>query len=281
MIQIAALLIARYGIDAVLNVNSVGDANCRPRYRAALLEHFRPHAAGLSADSQRRLERNPLRILDSKDPKDAPFLAGAPTMLDLLCDECRTHFAALRAYLDALGIAYVVNPRIVRGLDYYTRTVFEFVSAAIGAQSTICGGGRYDGLVGELGGPPTPGVGFGLGLERFLMVVEKLEAGRAPERRGVQAIALGEAARDRLLPIVGSLRALSAEPTFADWQGRKLAAQFKLADRNGARWALILGDDELARGEIVLRDLVARADRRLPLAGSAAEVARTLVEATA
>ncbi len=199
VIGIAALLIARYRLDAVLNINSVGDANCRPQYRAALLEHFRPHAAQLSADSQRRLERNPLRILDSKDPQDAPFVAGAPAMLDLLCDECRVHFDALRGYLDALGIAYVVNPRIVRGLDYYTRTVFEFVSSALGAQSTVCGGGRYDGLVQELGGPPTPGVGFGLGIERFLMVVEKLEAGREPERRGVQAIALGEAARARLL----------------------------------------------------------------------------------
>jgi histidyl-tRNA synthetase len=281
VIQIAAMLLARYGItDAVLNVNSVGDKVCRPVYRQALLDHFRPHAAELSADSQRRLERNPLRILDSKDPHDAPFVASAPTMLEYLCPECRAHFDALRAYLDALGIAYVVNPRIVRGLDYYTRTVFEFVSSAIGSQSTVCGGGRYDGLVEELGGPPTPGVGFGLGIERFLMVVEKLAGDHAPPRRGVQAIALGEAARERLVPIVGALREASAEPTFADWQNRKLTAHFKTADRNNARWALILGDDELASGEIVLRDLLARSDRRLPTAGPAAEVARLLVEAT-
>ncbi len=161
----------------------------------------------------------------------------------------------------------MVNPRIVRGLDYYTRTVFEFVSSALGAQSTVCGGGRYDGLVEELGGPPTPGVGFGLGLERFLMVVEKLAGEHAPPRRGIQAIALGEAARERLIPIVGALRERSAEPTFADWQARKLTAHFKTADRNNARWALILGDEELAAGEIVLRDLLAREDRRLPLAG--------------
>ena len=281
VIQIAALLLARYGIDAVLNVNSVGDAVCRPAYRQALLDHFRPHAAELSADSQRRLERNPLRILDSKDAKDRPFVETAPTMTDLLCDECRAHFAALQRDLDAIGIAYVVNPRIVRGLDYYTRTVFEFVSSAIGAQGTICGGGRYDGLVAELGGPPTPGVGFGLGLERFLMVVAKLAGEHEPPRRGIQAVALGDAARERLVAIVAALRAQAAEPVFAEWLPRKLTAHFKIADRNHARWALILGDDELARGELVLRDLVAREDRRLPLFPAAAEVARTLVEATA
>ena len=281
VIQIGALLIARYGITgAVLNLNSVGDDVCRPRFREALLAHFRPHLAELSADSQRRLERNPLRILDSKDQKDRPFVATATTMIELLCDDCSAHFAAVRRALDALGLAYVINPRIVRGLDYYTRTVFEFVSSALGAQSTVCGGGRYDGLVAELGGPPTPGVGFGLGLERFLMMVEKLAGNEVPARRGVQAIALGDAARERLQTIVGALRAATPTPTFADWQGRKLAAQFKTADRNNARWALILGDDELAGGEIVLRDLAARSDRRLPLAGSAAEVAALLVEAT-
>jgi histidyl-tRNA synthetase len=281
VIQIAALLIRRYGIgDAELNVNSVGDAVCRPVYRQALLDHFRPHAAELSADSQRRLERNPLRILDSKDPKDAELVASAPSMLDHLCDDCRAHFAALRRYLEALGITYTVNPRIVRGLDYYTRTVFEFVSSALGAQSTVCGGGRYDGLVAELGGPPTPGVGFGLGLERFLMVVDAVAGDHAPPRRGIQAIALGDAARDRLMAIAGALRERTAEPTFADWQVRKLTAHFKTADRNNARWAVILGDEELAKEEIVLRDLLARSDRRLPLVADAAEVARILVEAT-
>jgi histidyl-tRNA synthetase len=281
VIQIAALLLRRYGLgEAALYVNSVGDANCRPAYREALLAHFRPHASELSADSQRRLERNPLRILDSKDPQDAAHVASAPSMLDHLCDDCRAHFAALRRYLDALGIAYEINPRIVRGLDYYTRTVFEFVSSALGAQSTVCGGGRYDGLVAELGGPPTPGVGFGLGLERFLMMVEKLAGDHAPPRRGIQAIALGEPARERLVAIAGALREQSGQPTFADWQDRKLTAHFKTADRNGARWAVILGEDELAKGEIVLRDLLARSDRRLPMVADAAEVARILVEAT-
>ncbi len=190
-----------------VRLNSVGDDVCRPRYREALLAHFRPHLAELSADSQSRLERNPLRILDSKSPADAPFVATAPAFLDTLCDECRAHFDGVRRYLDELGIAYEVDPRIVRGLDYYTRTVFEITSTALGAQSTVCGGGRYDGLVSSLGGPPTPAVGFGLGLERFLMMVDAAKAGAAEPRRGVQAIALGAAARERLIPLAGRLRA--------------------------------------------------------------------------
>jgi len=281
VIQIAAQLIARYGIDdATLNVNTVGDGECRPRYREALLAHFRPHAADLSEDSQRRLERNPLRILDSKDERDLPFVATAPKLIDLLCEGCRAHFDALLGYLDALGIRYVVNPRIVRGLDYYTRTVFEFTSGVLGAQSTVCGGGRYDGLVAELGGPPTPAVGFGLGLERFLMMVAATAGDHLPVREGIQAIALGQEARGRLLPIVAALRAHAPRPTYADWQDRKLTAHFKIADRNGARWALILGADELAAGEIVVRDLLAREDRRLALHGSPAEVAHRLAEVT-
>jgi histidyl-tRNA synthetase len=282
VIQIAAMLIRRYGLhDARLNINSVGDARCRPLYREALLAHFRPHAAELSEDSRRRLERNPLRILDSKDPADRPFVESAPTFLDVLCEDCRAHFATLCHELELLGIPYVVNPRLVRGLDYYTRTVFEFISGSLGAQSTVCGGGRYDGLVAALGGPDTPGVGFGLGLERFLMMIAAAAGDHIPPREGVQAIALGEPAKERLLPIVAELRELTPHPTFAEWEDRKLTAHFKTADRNNARWAVILGENELASGELVLRDLLAREDRRLPLAASAAEVARTLVEATA
>jgi len=278
VIAVANALIARYGLGGVtVRLNSVGDDVCRPRYRDALLAHFRPHAARLSEDSQRRLERNPLRILDSKAAEDAALVASAPTLQDVLCDECRAHFSAVRDYLDALGIAYVVDPRLVRGLDYYTRTVFEITSTALGAQSTVCGGGRYDGLVASLGGPPTPAVGFGLGLERFLMMVAAARGEAEPERAGIQAIALGAAARSRLVPIVGALRAHL--PTFVDFGDRKLTAHFKAADRNRARHAIILGEDELAAGELVLRDLEARSDRRLPLAADAERVAAIVVEA--
>jgi histidyl-tRNA synthetase len=280
VIGVATALIDRYSLGGVtVRINSVGDDVCRPRYREALLAHFRPHAAELSEDSQRRLERNPLRILDSKAAQDAALVASAPALLDVLCEDCRAHFAAVCAYLDASGIRYMVDPRIVRGLDYYTRTVFEITSDALGAQSTVCGGGRYNNLVAALGGPPTPAVGFGLGLERFLMMVAAAAGDVETPRRGIQAIPLGAAARERLVPIVGALRAHGGTPTFIDYGDRKLAAHFKLADKNRARYALILGDDELATGEFVLRDLEARTDRRLPLAAVADRVATTLVEA--
>jgi histidyl-tRNA synthetase len=279
VIGVAVALINRYELSGVtVRLNSVGDAVCRPRYREALLEHFRPHEAELSEDSRRRLERNPLRILDSKSPADAPFIATAPTLQDVLCDDCRAHFASVRAYLDALGIPYEVDPRLVRGLDYYTRTVFEITSTALGAQSTVCGGGRYDGLVESLGGKPMPAVGFGLGLERFLMMVEAAGGSSVPGRRGVQAIALGAAARERLVAVASALRLATTAPVFFDYRERKLFDQFKIADRNGARWALILGDDELAAGEIVLRDLEARNERRLPLADVVNVVSQATVE---
>jgi histidyl-tRNA synthetase len=282
VIQIARALVARYGIaDVRLQINSIGDGVCRPAYRAALLEHFMPHRAALSDDSQRRLERNPLRILDSKAPEDAPYIANAPTFIDTLCPACATHFAAIREYLTATGLAYDVNPRLVRGFDYYTRTVFEISSAALGAQSAVCGGGRYDGLFESLGGPPTPAVGFGLGLERFLMVVRATRGEDEPPRRGFQAIALGATSRARLLPIVAALRSVAEMPAYMDFADRKLTAHFKTADRNGARYALIMGDDEVASGQVVLRDLITREDRRIPAAAAAEDTARALVEATA
>ncbi|MFN2459096.1 MAG: histidine--tRNA ligase [Candidatus Velthaea sp.] len=282
IVHVAATLVARYGIaDARVQINSIGDDACRPAYRDALLAHFRPRALELSADSQRRLERNPLRILDSKDAADAALIAAAPAFLDTLCDACAAHFAAVRAYLDAIGLAYDVNPRLVRGFDYYTRTVFEISSQALGAQSAVCGGGRYDGLIEALGGPATPGVGFGLGLERFLMVVQAIGGDAAPPRRGFQAIALGAAARARLFPIVAALRAAQSAPVHMDFTERKLTAHFKIADRNAARYAVIAGDDELALGTVVLRDLLAREDRRIPAADAAEATARAVVEATA
>ncbi|MBV8721304.1 MAG: histidine--tRNA ligase, partial [Candidatus Eremiobacteraeota bacterium] len=202
VISLAWNLITGYGIaDAKLNLNSIGDDECRPRYREALLAHFGPHAASLSEDSRRRLDRNPLRLLDSKDPADLEYVSSAPTFESLLCEPCRAHFEALKHYLELAGIPFVVNPRIVRGLDYYNRTVFEIVSSVLGAQSTVCGGGRYDGLVRSLGGPEVPGVGFALGMERFLMIVEATGRAAPPPRRGIQAIALGAQERAGMVPI--------------------------------------------------------------------------------
>ena len=277
VISLAWELVRGYAItDAQLRVNSIGDDVCRPRYREALLAHFRPHVAELSPDSQRRLERNPLRVLDSKDERDGALIASAPTFLSVLCDACRAHFDALRGYLDAASIPYVVDSGIVRGLDYYTRTVFEITSNALGAQSTVCGGGRYDGLVRSLGGPDVPAVGFALGIERFLMMLEATHGERSAPRHGVQAIALGAQARATLVPLVTQLRAALEQPVFMDYEDRKVLAHLKIADRNNARFALILGSEEVARGELVLRDLDARTESRIAL--RAADVAGALAE---
>ncbi len=278
VISLAFELARGYGItDAQLRINSIGDDVCRPRYREALLAHFRPHLNELSPDSQRRLERNPLRVLDSKDERDRPFVQNAPTFESVLCDACREHFTALRGYLDSASIPYVVDAQIVRGLDYYTRTVFEITSSVLGAQSTVCGGGRYDDLVRALGGPDVPAVGFALGLERFLMVLDALGRDGEPARTGIQAIALGAQARAILVPLADELRRTIPDPVFMDYDDRKLLAHLKIADRNNARFALILGSDELASGELVLRDLQDRTDRRLAL-GRAADVAAALGE---
>jgi len=205
-----------------------------------------------------------MRILDSKDPEDQRLIQNAPTFLDQLCAACDEHFAEVRTYLDALGLPYVIDPRIVRGFDYYTRTVFEIVSPSLGAQNAVCGGGRYDGLVESLGGPPTPAIGFAIGEERFLMAAREHE--EEPPRSGFQAIALGDAARAWLLPVVGALRARpAAGPVQMDFLSRRIAAQFKIADRNRARWALIVGDDELASASIVVRDLDARTEQRVEI----------------
>jgi histidyl-tRNA synthetase len=272
-IALAHEVVRAHGLGVTVSLNSIGDDVCRPRYREALFAHFAPHRDALSADSQRRLERNPLRILDSKAPEDRPLVESAPTMLDVLCEPCAAHFARVRALLDAVGVPYAVDPRIVRGLDYYTRTVFEFISSDLGAQSTVCAGGRYDGLVASLGGPPTPGVGFALGLERFLMLLAKREADPAG-RSGIAVVALGEAARTRVVPLVAALRRSSGELAVTiDYGDAKIAAQFKKADRAGARAAVIVGDDEVAGGTVIVRDLATRVQDTLSAGPADAETA--------
>ncbi|HET9097062.1 MAG TPA: histidine--tRNA ligase [Candidatus Baltobacteraceae bacterium] len=265
VISLAMHLFRSYGLTPALNLNSIGDENCRPAYRQALLEHFRPHAHSLSEDAQRRLERNPLRLLDSKAPQDQPFLDGAPIFEEHLCDACREHFETVKRFLTQLGIPYTVNPRIVRGLDYYSRTVFEFVSDALGAQSTVCAGGRYDDLIRSLGGPSVPAVGFGLGLERLLLTIQAAGADAELERTGIQVIALGAQARSVLVILAALLRYALAIPIFMDFDDRKLLAHLKTADRNNARYALIVGSDELQQGQAVLRDLAERTDARVSL----------------
>ncbi|MBV8726289.1 MAG: histidine--tRNA ligase [Candidatus Eremiobacteraeota bacterium] len=265
VIQLAWELARQYQLSGLeLHINTIGDETCRPAYRSALKAYFNAHRSVLSEDSRRRLERNPLRILDSKAPEDAAIIADAPPFESMLCDACRAHFDMLKHYLEEAEIAFRVNPRIVRGLDYYTRTVFEIMSDALGAQSAVCAGGRYDDLVRSLGGPEVPAVGFALGIERFLMVLESSKSSLDGQRSGIQLIALGAQARERLVHLLGYLRQSGGLPAFMDYEDRKLLAQLKIADRNNARYALIAGDDELASGQLVLRDLATRLDRSIP-----------------
>ena len=203
-----------------------------------------------------RFDRNPLRILDCKEEKCRRITAGAPRITDFLCEDCKAHFAELQRLLEKQGIPFTVNPSIVRGLDYYTRTVFEFVSDAIGAQGTVCGGGRYNHLVEEVGGKPTPAVGFGLGLERLIMVLENTDALHAEqERTDVYLAPLGERAAERAVTLVSELRAagVSAE---SDLMGRSFKAQMKYADKCGARFLAVMGDDELERGAVSLKNML-------------------------
>jgi histidyl-tRNA synthetase len=279
VIALAYEVLRSYGVEVVLNLNSIGDEECRPRYREALLAHFGAHRTALSADSQRRLERNPLRVLDSKAPEDQPFIASAPSLLDLLCPACSVHFAGVRTQLDRIGVPYRLDPHIVRGLDYYTRTVFEFVSDHLGAQSTVCAGGRYDGLVESLGGPSTPAVGFAMGIERFLMIAGGKSAQETQVRDGIAVVALGPAEREHVVPLVAALRAIDAAPPVTiDYQDASIGTHFKRADRANARAAVIVGSQELAAHQVTLRDLVQRTQETIHEAPSAHETARLVLD---
>ncbi len=239
-----------------LKLNSLGTPESRANYRSLLVDYFRAHEARLDADSKRRLAGNPLRILDSKNPELQELISGAPLITEHLDPESADHFARLREHLDAAGIPYVLDPRLVRGLDYYSRTVFEWVTRELGAQDAVCSGGRYDGLVGQLGGSPTPAVGWALGEERIveLMCLQKLPDDRlAPD---VYLVLAGDAAERAGLALAESLRNQMKGLRFEmNSGGGSLKSQMKRADRSGARYALLLGDNELERGTIGLKSL--------------------------
>jgi len=257
LIALTARLWQRLGIGRVtLQINSLGTPEARSRFRGLLVSYFRAHEPRLDADSRRRLGGNPLRILDSKNPDMQPIIADAPLLSDHLDTESRAHFAALCAHLDAMNIPYVINPRLVRGLDYYSRTVFEWSTDALGAQDAVCSGGRYDGLIAQLGGEPTPAIGFAMGIER---VVELLRiAGVVSPRAGphVYIVTQGELAEREALALAERLRnAVPERRITVNLGGGNFKAQFRRADQSGARVALILGDDELARGFVALKHL--------------------------
>lgn len=241
-----------------LELNSLGSPEARANYRDSLVAYFESHREVLDEDSQRRLKTNPLRILDSKNPAMAEMLAGAPQLLDHLDEESRAHFEQLKSTLDAAGIGYRINPRLVRGLDYYSRTVFEWTTTALGSQGTVCGGGRYDGLVEQLGGKPTPGVGFAIGLERLMLLLDTLDLIPEDAKGGADAylLAMGDAAEREALLLGERLRdALPALRLQVHCGGGSFKSQIRRADRSGARVALILGEDEIAKGQLTLKPL--------------------------
>jgi histidyl-tRNA synthetase len=272
--QIAMLddFLARMGVRARLKINSVGDPACRPAYLADLEAWLGARKDRLCADCNERIERNPLRVLDCKVPSCQPVLADAPRLVDRLCDGCRAHFAAVKSGLEALGVAYEVDARLVRGLDYYVRTAYEFSSDALGAQSAVAGGGRYDGLVETLGGQPTPGIGFALGQERLALILEALGRPVPEERPVVFLVSADEAGAREALVRAAALRRAGVACEL-DPRGGKLARQFKHAERVRARYALVLGSNEVASGQAKLKDMDTREETPVALADLAARFA--------
>ena len=248
-----------------LHLNSVGCPKCRPVYREKLQEFFRPHLKELCTDCRSRFERNPLRLLDCKHEHCHALAEGAPRITDCLCDECRVHFTEVQSYLTAAGIPFELDANLVRGLDYYTKTAFEVKYTPLGAQSAVAGGGRYDGLVEEVGGPPTPGIGFAVGLERVLLALEKQELlPEEPEAVDVFVVALGEAAQIPAFKLLHELRVakLSAAMDFA---GRSMKAQMKQANKKNARFVAILGEDEVKEASALLKDMKTSEQKKLAL----------------
>ncbi len=256
VINLAWTVLQNLGVHNLqLNINSIGCPECRPVYNAALVKYFGERSGELCKTCRERLHKNPLRILDCKEERCREIAAGAPVITDYLCDECSGHFSALQKYLRESGIEFKINPYIVRGLDYYTKTVFEIISSEIGAQGTVCGGGRYDGLLKELGGPEMPGVGFGMGMERLLMVMEG--AGNVipkPEPLRAFICTMGDQARNYGFGLLKALRqaGISAD---MDHSARSLKAQLKYANKLEARYAVVVGENELAEGIVKLRDM--------------------------
>jgi histidyl-tRNA synthetase len=257
MILLSARLLRRLGLTRIrLLVNSLGTAESRAAYREQLIAYFSAHAAALDEDSERRLQGNPLRILDSKNPDMQRLVAGAPRLLDSLDVESRTHFESLCAHLRSAGIEYHIEPHLVRGLDYYTRTVFEWTTDALGSQSTVCAGGRYDGLVAQLGGVSTPGIGWAMGQERIVMLLEKQALSKQREPPHVYMVLAGERTEIEGFKLAEQLR--DAWPALAlqiNLGGGSFKTQFKRADKSGAQLAIVLGDDEIARGVAAVKAL--------------------------
>ncbi len=267
IISLAKTVFDELGIkDLSLEINSIGCPECRVKYHEALREYFNARKDELCDTCKERLDRNPMRILDCKSPVCSEIAKGAPVVLDYLCDDCREHFEAVKKYLTSQSIEFTVNPQIVRGLDYYTKTVFEFVSNSIGAQGTVCGGGRYDGLIEELGGQKTPSLGFGLGLERLMLLMEA-QSCEFPEdaRPDLFIAALGEKATLKAIDIAKDMRAEGYSCLY-DLNSRSLRAQMKYADKLNAKYTIVIGDSEVEEGVARLKDMQTGEETEIALA---------------
>jgi histidyl-tRNA synthetase len=270
VIALANEIFGFLGVDKIhLEINSIGCPECRKNYHQALKEYFSARKDELCETCQDRLERNPMRILDCKSPICQEIAEGAPVIIDYLCDDCREHFEKVKAYLDAMGIIYEVNPRIVRGLDYYTRTVFEFVSDSIGAQGTVCGGGRYDGLIEELGGGHVPALGFAMGLERLMLLLDA-QGIELPEEKKCELYigSIGENASFKAAAVALELRQSGVSAQF-DVVGRSVKAQMKYADKIGAAFTMIIGDDDLEANMVKVKNMKSGETQELSLDGFA------------
>ena len=259
-------LLRSFGLqDLNVEVNSVGCPNCRPAYREKLIAFFEPKKEQLCPDCQERLYKNPLRILDCKNETCKDLSVGAPEIHEHLCTECHDHFEEVKTLLDAANVQYNLNPRLVRGLDYYTKTAFEVQYTPLGAQSAVAGGGRYDGLVEQLEGPSTPAIGFAMGMERLLLALEKQNLLPEPAvDPSVFVVALGDAAKVEAFKIVQSVREHYI-PCEMDGQGKSMKAQLKYANKINAKYVIILGDDELANGEAIVRFMETSEQETVPL----------------
>jgi histidyl-tRNA synthetase len=242
------------GRDVRLEINSLGQPDERRAHREALVRHFERHAGALDAEAERRLQSNPLRILDSKHPALQAAIEAAPRLIDFLGAPSLAHFDALRAMLDAAGLAYRINPRLVRGLDYYNLTVFEWVTDQLGSQGTVCGGGRYDGLIEQLGGKPAPAVGFGLGIERLLLLLQELRVAVPSAAPLAYAVVPSAQLMPQALVALEALRAHGVS-VLMHAGGGSMKAQFRRADASGAAFALIFGEDEIAQGQVAIKRL--------------------------
>jgi histidyl-tRNA synthetase len=255
-IALANSVISRLGLKNVeLNINSIGCPECRAKYREALKAYFKPHFNELCDTCKERFEKNPMRLLDCKSKEDQEIAKNAPVITDYLCDDCAAHFEDVKKYLSIMGVSYKLNPKIVRGLDYYTRTVFEFLTTDIGSQAAVCAGGRYDGLVEELGGKPTPALGFAMGLERIILTMESQGLDFAEEKTCDLYIApMGNAAAEKAMELASVMR---DEGFFVEYDlvGRGLKAQMKYADKIKAKFVIVLGDNELADNKAKLKNM--------------------------